>query len=120
VPFQRRLPVVGHVGVMVARVPTATEVPRQRSGAFRRMYDATGEGQETFMAADQAKHGWWARYAERRADRRQRRAWRRERRKGSIDSGSIGAQPTSASRHGQVGPAGQQDGAGGGGGLGNG
>jgi hypothetical protein len=66
------------------------------------------------MAADQAKQGWRARLAERRADRRQRRAWRRERRKGSIDSGAIGAPASSAFRHGQVGPAGEQGGGGGG------
>jgi hypothetical protein len=66
------------------------------------------------MAAEKAKQGWLARLAERRAERRQRRAWRHERRKGSIDSGAIGAPASSTFGHGQVGPAGQQGGGGGG------
>lgn len=70
------------------------------------------------MAGNTAKQGWRARLAQRQADRRQRRAWRRERRKGSIDSGAVGAGASSTFGHGQVGPAGQQQGAGGGGSFG--
>jgi hypothetical protein len=35
----------------------------------------------------QAKPGWWARLLERLRERRERRAWRRERRKGSPNAG---------------------------------
>ena len=55
-----------------------------------------------------AKPGWRTRLAKRRADRRQQRAWRRERRKGSIDAGAIGAAEESRRGHGMTGPAGQQ------------
>ena len=64
------------------------------------------------MAAKKAKQSWRARLAERRADRRERRAWRHDRGKGSIDAGAIGAPAASAFRHGQAGPAGQQYGGG--------
>jgi hypothetical protein len=66
------------------------------------------------MTGGKAAPGWPERLAARRADRRQRRVWRRERRKGSIDSGGIGASGSSQVGHGQVGPAGQQNQGGGG------
>jgi hypothetical protein len=50
------------------------------------------------MAVEKATTGWRARMAERRQDRRRRRAWRRERRKGSIDPGATAA--TESSKHG--------------------
>ena len=67
------------------------------------------------MTTDKATPGWRTRLAERRADRRQRRAWRRERRKGSIDPGGVGATDISKVGHGQTGPAGQQGAVGSGG-----
>jgi hypothetical protein len=73
------------------------------------------EGQETFMAGGKATQGWRERFAERRAERRQQRVWRRERRKGSVDSGAIGAPSNSSVSHGRMGPAGQQGGTGAGG-----
>jgi hypothetical protein len=65
------------------------------------------------MTADKATLGWWARLAERRQDRRQRRAWRRERRKGSVDPGAAGAMASSTHVHGQRGRDGPNQDAGG-------
>ena len=61
---------------------------------------------------EKAKPAWRTQLAERREDRRQRRAWRRERRRGSIDAGAIGAAEESKPGHGMTGPAGQQGGGG--------
>ena len=38
------------------------------------------------LGGEKAKAGWWERAQQRRRDRRQLRAWRRERRKGTIDA----------------------------------
>jgi hypothetical protein len=65
------------------------------------------------MTPDKATPGWWARLAERRRGRRQRRAWRRERRKGSIDPGGAAAMESSKVVHGQQGRDGPNQDAGG-------
>jgi hypothetical protein len=64
------------------------------------------------MPSSKATEGWRARWASRREDRRQKRAWRRERRKGSIGSGdeTVGALESGKYPGGSLGPAGKQQG----------